>query len=243
MPKTAILVDGGFYQRRANLAWGSISGKDRADELVRYARYHIVKNNRKRLEGDKRSLYRIFYYDCPPLNGRSVVQPWNGRQTTFGKSNPVYQRKAEFLDELARKTKVALRMGQIAKEKIRYVPTEQAMKDIMNGRRTYDQLGRGDFEIVGMKQTGVDMKIGLDVASLAQGRVVDQIILIADDTDFIPAIKVARRAGVDFLLDPMGNHVNNELLLQVDDIEDLHESFQPNVTGNCLADAGSGVVH
>ncbi|MDO4538805.1 MAG: NYN domain-containing protein [Coriobacteriales bacterium] len=243
MPKTAILVDGGFYSRRANLAWGNTTGKERADELVRYARFHILRNNRSRLEGDKRSLYRIFYYDCPPLNGRSVVQPWNGRQTTFGKSNPVYQRKSEFLAELSKRTKVAMRMGQIAKEKIRYVPTEQAMKDIMNGRRTYDQLGKDDFEIVGMKQTGVDMKIGLDVASLAQSRIVNQIILIADDTDFIPAIKVARRAGVDFLLDPMGNHVNNELLLQVDDIEDLHDSFRPAVTGTRASSRGMGTVH
>ncbi|MBR2681654.1 MAG: NYN domain-containing protein [Atopobiaceae bacterium] len=243
MPKTAILVDGGFYSKRANRTWGNISGKDRADELVRYARYHIVRNSRGRLEGDKRSLYRIFYYDCPPLNGRSVVQPWNGRQTTFGKSNPVYQSKSEFLDELSRRTKVAMRMGSIAKEKIRYVPTHQAMKDIMNGKRTYDQLCKEDFEIIGMKQTGVDMKIGLDVASLAQAQIVDQIILIADDADFIPAIKVARRAGVDFLLDPMGNHVNHELLLQVDDIEDLHESFKPTVTGPRASIQDVGTTH
>ena len=29
MPKTAILVDGGFYSRRANHAWGNISGRER----------------------------------------------------------------------------------------------------------------------------------------------------------------------------------------------------------------------
>jgi uncharacterized LabA/DUF88 family protein len=156
---------------------------------------------------------------------------------------PVYRDKTEFLDALAQKTKVAMHMGQIAKEKIRYAPTEQAMKDIMNNRRTYDPLESPDFEIVGMKQTGVDMKIGLDVASLAQSRIVDQIILIADDTDFIPAIKVARRAGVDFLLDPMGNHVNRDLLAQVDDVEDLHESFKPIVTGSRVDSAGVGVVH
>ena len=172
-----------------------------------------------------------------------MARPWNGRQTTFGISNPARRDKSEFPGALAQRTKVAVRMGEIAKEKIRYVPTEQAMKDIMNGRRTYDQLESSDFEIVGMKQTGVDMKIGLDVASLAQSRIVDQIILIADDTDFIPAIKVARRAGVDFLLDLMGNHVNRDLLAQVDDVEDLHESFKPIVTGSRVDSAGVGVVH
>lgn len=33
-----------------------------------------------------------------------------------------------------------------------------------------------------MKQTGADMKIGLDAASFAQSRIVNQIILIADDS-------------------------------------------------------------
>lgn len=134
-------------------------------------------------------------------------------------------------------------MGQIANEKIRRVPIGRAMKDIINNGRMYDQLEGPDFEIVGMKQTGVDMKVGLDVASLAQSRIVDQIILIADDTDFIPAIKVARRAGVDFPLGPMGNHANKDLLAQVGDIEDLHESFKPVVTGNRVDTTSSGVVH
>jgi hypothetical protein len=54
---------------------------------------------------------------------------------------------------------------------------------------------------------------------------------------------VARRAGVDFLLDPMGNHVNRDLLAQVDDVEDLHESFKPIITGSRVDSAGVGVVH
>ena len=94
-----------------------------------------------------------------------------------------------------------------------------------------------------MKQTGVDMRTGLDAAGLAQSRIVGQIILIADDTDFIPAVKVARRAGVDFLLDPMGSHVNEDLLAQADDVEDLHDSFKPIVTGSRVDSAGVGVVH
>lgn len=230
MPKTAVLVDGGFFLRRARHQWNVASGVERAEQLVSYVGYHIKSNNRGRLEGGKRSLYRIFYYDCPPLNGRSVWQPWDGRNTTFGRKSETYQWITSFQQSLERRTKVAMRMGTIAKEMIHYVPTYEAMKDIQSGRKTYEGLTRSDFEMVGMKQTGVDMRLGLDVASLSQGKVVDQIILIADDADFIPAIKVARRAGVDFLLDPMGNNVSRELALQVDDVEDLSLSFDPRRT-------------
>ena len=89
-------------------------------------------------------------------------------------------------------------------------------------------ISPGDFTLNGMKRSGVDMKMGHDVASSAQAKIVDKIVLIANDTDFIPAIKTARRAGVDFMLDPMGEHVNPDLIRQVDDIEDLSKVFDPN---------------
>lgn len=77
------------------------------------------------------------------------------------------------------------------------------------------------------KQSGVDMRIGLDVASLAYERIVDQVVLIAGDSDFLPVAKVARRSGVDFLLDPMGHHVADSLKVQTDGIEDLSKAFRP----------------
>ena len=52
-----------------------------------------------------------------------------------------------------------------------------------------------------LKQKGVDMRIGLDIASLANKKLVDQIVLIAGDSDFVPAAKHARREGIDFILD------------------------------------------
>src|SRR3546814_15862990 len=54
-----------------------------------------------------------------------------------------------------------------------------------------------------MRQTQVDMKIGIDIAALTYKKLVDQIILIAGDADFIPAAKLARYEGIDFILDPM----------------------------------------
>ena len=67
-----------------------------------------------------------------------------------------------------------------------------------------------------MKQKGVDMKIGVDIASLAYKRQVDRIILIAGDSDFVPASKLARREGIDFILDPMWRHINPDLHEHID---------------------------
>jgi hypothetical protein len=39
--KTAILVDGGFYRRRAYSLWRDKSPEDRADELVTYCNRHL----------------------------------------------------------------------------------------------------------------------------------------------------------------------------------------------------------
>ena len=86
-----------------------------------------------------------------------------------------------------------------------------------------------------LKQKGVDMKIGLDMATLANKKQVEKIILITADSDFIPAIKLARKEGIIVQLDPMQNkHIKQNLLEHLDilnsvfpkdktDIDDLFE--------------------
>ena len=39
-----------------------------------------------------------------------------------------------------------------------------------------------------LNQKGVDMRIGLDIAALSYKRLVDRIILISGDSDFVPAL-------------------------------------------------------
>ena len=45
---------------------------------------------------------------------------------------------------------------------------------------------------------------------------VDQIILVSGDSDFVPAAKLARREGVDFILDPMWNPIKPHLFEHID---------------------------
>lgn len=60
------------------------------------------------------------------------------------------------------------------------------------------------------------MRIGLDIASLAYKKQIDQIILIAGDSDFVPAAKLARREGIDFILDPMWATIKANLFEHID---------------------------
>jgi len=71
-------------------------------------------------------------------------------------------------------------------------------------------------------QKGVDMKIGIDIASLAYKKLVDRIALITNDTDLIPALKLARINGIQVRvvnLDSMHNlfkaHADMHELLDV----------------------------
>lgn len=59
--KVAILVDGGFYRMRARSALGDKTPKERAHELHKYCLRHLYYHN------ESFELYRIFYYDCPPM--------------------------------------------------------------------------------------------------------------------------------------------------------------------------------
>ena len=47
-----------------------------------------------------------------------------------------------------------------------------------------------------IRQKGVDMRIGLDIANITGKKLCSKIILISGDADMIPAMKIARKEGV-----------------------------------------------
>ena len=60
------------------------------------------------------------------------------------------------------------------------------------------------------------MKIGIDITSLALKRMVNQIVLVSGDGDFVPAAKLARREGIDVILDPMWAPIGDSLSTSTD---------------------------
>ena len=209
--RTAILVDGGFYRKRARHQWGVKTSEERAKELTAYCMAHIQKKDGASL----RHLYRIFYYDCLPSR-RSVYHPLTKQNVDLEKSGTSTWTQA-FMDELKRRRKYALRLGTLA-EKPNYNLKPSVTRDLLNGKIELKDLSEGDFEFHA-QQKGVDMKIGIDIASLAYKHQVDQIILISGDSDFVPAAKLARREGIDFILDPMGADIKADLFEHIDGLE------------------------
>ncbi len=56
------------------------------------------------------------------------------------------------------------------------------------------------------------MKIGLDIAWLASKKIVDKIVLVTSDSDFVPAMKFARREGIQVYLASLNHQVKSELI-------------------------------
>lgn len=206
---TAILVDGGFYRKRAAAIWGQKTAKARADELMAYCRCHLSEKDGKR----PRELYRIFYYDCPPID-KIVFNPLTGGNENLGRSE-TFRWASSFLDELVHRRKVALRLGRLSDITTGYRLRYDAFKDICARKRGVEGLVQSDLQLE-VTQKGVDMKLGLDILDLSHKRLVSQIVLISGDSDFVPAAKMARREGVDFILDPMGGKVSDDLLEHID---------------------------
>ena len=135
MTRTAILVDGGYYLRRSNRLWGRKSPNERADELHDYCVRHITLRRDRKLENDERSLYRIFYYDCPPLDKGTIKQPWSVHNTVFSRSNPNNVWARDFQAGLAKKRKVAMRMGELNARNAHYTLREESLKLLMAGKK------------------------------------------------------------------------------------------------------------
>lgn len=206
---TAILVDGGFYRRRANRLFGEKSPEQRADEPMSYCRRHIKKS--------QSHLYRIYYYDCPPSE-KVLFHPLTRKQINLAKTAE-HDWMSEFLSTIVRKRKVALRRGEELETQNGYTLKPKPLKQLCAGAITVDNLSEQDFSL-DITQKGVDMRIGLDIASLAERGTVNQIIMISGDSDFVPAAKHARREGIDFILDPLWAPVANSLNEHVDGVRE-----------------------
>lgn len=105
------------------------------------------------------------------------------------------------MNELKKKRKVALRIGEL-KDNNNWHLYPRVVKELLSGKKTLEELTEGDV-CLETRQKGIDMKIGVDITSLALKKFVDTIVLFSGDSDFVPAAKLARREGIDFILDPI----------------------------------------
>ena len=217
--KIAVLIDGGFYRRRAQALQGEKTPEERRKELMNYCYKRI--NDTK--DHQKYDLYRIFYYDCPPME-KKVYHPLLKRTVDFSKSE-LYRWMTDFLGELKECRKVALRLGVLADAQACYTLRPDAVKKLCSGSLLSEDLEEKHF-MLDVTQKGADMKIGVDIASLAYKGQVEKIVLISGDSDFVPAAKLARREGIDFVLDPMWIDVKADLSEHIDGLRTCDSKFK-----------------
>ncbi len=209
--KIAILIDGGFFVKRFNTLYNKdrhLNGSQVADLMYAMAHKHVGKRN---------ILYRIFYYDCMPL-GKKAHNPISKKAVDFSKTTE-YKFRVELMEALKQKRKVALRVGTL-KDNGHWEIRPSATHDLLKGKITFSDLTEDDV-FLSVRQKGVDMKIGVDIASLALKKFVNQIVLFSGDSDFVPAAKLARREGIDFILDPMMANVEPQLFEHIDGLKSV----------------------
>jgi len=226
LKNTAVLVDGGFYIKRLKRILATrhhkpvdskqIPAKFCADILEKIIKQHLSIS--ERVDKQQRRLYRTFYYDAPPFDGNN--QNPISREHINYKRTPTYTFQSALHSELIKKRKVALRMGKLASKKSWVMTDERKFKKLLKGELLAENLTGSDVAYVS-SQKQVDVKLGLDISTLAYKKLVDQIIIIAGDSDFVPVTKVARREGIDIILDPMKNNVSEDLLEHIDGLRDV----------------------
>lgn len=220
--KTAILVDGAFFLKRYRSIKKirTLNPVRTATDLCQMCYRHLKQGNKEM------DLYRIFYYDCLPYK-KKQHNPISGKSVDFSKTDQ-FKFQIDFFEQLKKKRKVALRLG-VLEDRKRWILSPAKTKKLLKGDINLDDLNQDDvfFDFI---QKRVDIKIGLDIASITLKKQVDQIILISGDSDFVPAAKLARREGIDFLLDPMWNPIKPHLFEHIDGLMSRIE--KPGSYGN-----------
>lgn len=212
---TAVLVDAAFYLKRARKVFGTQTPDEAARRLHGMALDHLNDgNSRQRIA----RLYRIFVYDAPPVAWKGHT-PIEKQAVDYGRSSTAEWRTA-FHDALRGQRKVALRLGEIPAQQVQWKIRPQALKELAKGDRPWAEISDSDFQL-DLRQKGVDMRLGLDIASLAYKSQVNQIVLVSGDADFVPAAKLARREGIDFILDPMWATIRPDLYEHVDGLRSV----------------------
>jgi uncharacterized LabA/DUF88 family protein len=146
------------------------------------------------------TMLRALYYDCAPYQG----------EVKLPVSNALFEFKGSdgWLKRLASKDFFAVRRGVL---KFRgwtpkTLPVPPAVPSDNDFKPTFEQKG-------------VDMRIGLDVATFSDTKAVERLILVSGDTDCVPAMKHARKAGLQVVLISLPNHANAPELLWHSDFE------------------------
>lgn len=245
----AILIDGGFLTKRLSTLVNErdkLNPRHVCGIIRSICREHVRKLTDDNDSNWHKYIYRIFYYDAPPFEGQAH-HPLTGKQINYKKSDLAAFQNQLFA-ELKKQRNVALRLGKLSRINGWNLPNNKLakllkVKSLLEGLSKTRSLRDGSVNLsaeqfieiqdhwnqwetleewmidIDLRQKGVDMRIGLDIASITLKKLAKTIILIAGDADFVPAAKLARREGLQFILDPLWQSVSEDLFEHIDGLQ------------------------
>ena len=191
----AILLDAGFLRYQLGTPGHPIT----ADDIEAF-----VERIKGRPELAGMRLHRVYFYDSRPLTGAGE-HPLDGSVIDFGASEVASQNKS-LQAHVARLPFFSMRYGDL------YLEAWGLKKHFLRKHKGEAEVKVKPTDIRPIiKQKGVDMRIGLDIASLTLKKHAQVIVLATADSDFIPAMKFARREGAQLILIPQGKGVRDGL--------------------------------
>ena len=227
MYRVAIFIDGGYFLRRLPAVRRDVVSTDAnsvSRAIVQLINSHLKQLNKVYGSGDWRNrsgdwrklLYRAFYYDARPYGGKRH-KPVTGQAVNYAITEQALFRTNLF-ELLRRQPNMMLRLGEVRKDSDRsWILKSAPQKAVLTERRTVAELQDSDFAPA-LRQKGVDMMLGIDMASIVLKRHANIVVLVSGDADFVPAAKLARREGARFILDPLWRNVARDLAEHVDGV-------------------------
>ena len=218
MTKAAILIDGGYFLKRLPFVRPSVDARDASavvqcvDQLIQG---HLKQLNKvHKASSIYKLLYRSFFYDARPYE-RKAHTPVQKLSLDYARSTQARFRRRLF-KALQGRPNLAVRLGEVRKYGNRsWILRPKPQSELLTGSLAVSELSDGDFQPA-LRQKGVDMRIGLDIASITLKRQADVIVLVSGDADFVPAAKLARREGMQFILDPLWKDISPDLYEHID---------------------------
>ncbi len=198
--KVVLLLDGGFVKKKL---------------AVQYRRFPTERDvltccgwilEKPRLLG--KELFRVYYYDAPPLEG-IATNPLDGTTVDFSQTSQASRNKI-LLSSLELQPDFAVRRGSLIRNGWKL--GDVALRNILQSSRP---VVARDL-VPDIVQKGVDIRIGLDIASIALKGFADILVLVTGDSDLIPAMKFARKEGMKVYLECMSHPVTRDLKAHAD---------------------------
>ena len=189
------MIDGGFLRKKYHAAFkeniSALQIKNFVGNIIKYSGFGGT------------NAYRVYFYDCRPCDAKTTY-PVSNKALNLAKTTQ-YDESLKLINDIRGLDFFAFREGQLSFSGWKL--KKKCYKETPYTDESFD---------LDLAQKGVDIKIGLDIAWISYNNISERILLVTGDSDFIPAIKTARRNGIFVHLFTLGHHVKDDLKLNAD---------------------------